>query len=405
MTEVYADYAEVFDPLLDPVRYKFIEGGRGSGKSWFEAQDIAITAAQRPGFQGLGVREVQKSIKSSSKRLIENAVTRLRLGGFQFKRDWIKTPGGGEINFIGMQNHTAESVKSFEGLDYVWWDEAQRASQTSLDLLIPTIREAGSVFAASWNPRGHDDPIERLKRELLEEQPERIAHVVANYWDNPWFPEDLRLDMERDRRRDPDKYAHVWCGKFRKNSEARVFRNYREEEFETPGGVVFLLGADWGFSNDPTVLVRSFVQGQTLFVDQEAYKVGCKIVDTPALFDQVEQARQWKIIADSARPETIDHMKDQGFKIEPARKGPGSVEEGVNFLKDYDIVVHPRCKHTIDELAFYSYKVDPRTDEVTPLLEDKKNHVIDALRYSVEKLRRKSGRRSVRGGAGVRHAR
>jgi phage terminase large subunit len=213
-------------------------------------------------------------------------------------------------------------------------------------------------------------------------------------WDlNPFFPDVLREDMEWDASRDPDKYRHIWLGEYLRNSEARVFHNWKVEQFETPADARFYLGADWGFSIDPTVLVRCFISGRTLYVDREVYKVGCEIDRTPDLFDRLDQdnlkmARNWPITADSARPETIDYMKRHGYtRIKPAKKGAGSVEDGIEFLKSYDMVVHPRCKHMIDELTLYSWKTDPVTDEVLPVLNDKNNHVIDALRYAVEGLR------------------
>ena len=103
----------------------------------------------------------------------------------------------------------------------------------------------------------------------------------------------------------------------------------------------------------------------------------------------VPDSEKWPITADSARPETISHMRKNGFpKIVAAVKGQKSVEEGVEWLKSFDIVVHPRCTHTIDELTLYSYKTDPKTLQVLPILEDRQNHVIDALRYACEGARR-----------------
>jgi phage terminase large subunit len=124
-------------------------------------------------------------------------------------------------------------------------------------------------------------------------------------------------------------------------------------------------------------------------VDYEAYQVKCEIVNLPELFMTIPEAEKWPMTADNARPETISHMRKHGFpRIFPAVKGPRSLEEGVEWLKSYDIVVHPRCVHTIDELTLYSYKRDPLTDRILPILEDKKNHVIDALRYACEGVRR-----------------
>lgn len=149
------------------------------------------------------------------------------------------------------------------------------------------------------------------------------------------------------------------------------------------------MGADWGFSVDPSCLIRGYTEGRTLFVDYEAWMIGCEIDQLPDLFDRVPESRKWFITADSARPETVSYMQRHGYpKINPAIKGPKSVEDGVEFLKSYDIVVHPRCQHVIDELSSYSYKIDPQTEQVLPILEDKKNHTIDALRYACEGLRR-----------------
>jgi phage terminase large subunit len=198
----------------------------------------------------------------------------------------------------------------------------------------------------------------------------------------------LRVDLEDDRRRDPDKFAHVWGGHYSLNSEARVFRNWKIEEFEVPEGAVHRFGADWGFAIDPTVLVRCHIDGRKLFVDREAFSVGCEIDRTPALFDTVEGARKWLIRADSARPETVSYMRRQGYRITSAIKGPGSLEDGIEFLRSFDIVVHPRCTNVINELTLYSYKTDPQTNVILPLLEDKNNHTIDALRYALEELRR-----------------
>ena len=254
-------------------------------------------------------------------------------------------------------------------------------------MLRPTIRKPDSELWFSWNPASSNDPIDQLLRG--DNAPPGAVVVKVNWMDNPWFPEVLRKEMEFDQRRDPDKFAHVWGGAYLTRSNARVFRNWRVDEFEAPANAVFRFGADWGFATDPTVLIRCYVEGRTLYIDHEAYQVGCEIVDTPDLFLTVPQAEKWPIVADSSRPETISHMKRNGFpKILGAVKGPRSVEEGVEFLKSHDIVVHPRCQHVIDELTHYGYKIDPMTSAVLPILEDKHNHLIDALRYALEGTRR-----------------
>ena len=341
------------------------------------------------------MRENQKSLDQSVKKLLEMKIQKMNVGAyFEIQDAKIKSRNGGIIIFQGMQSFTAESIKSLEGYDVAWVEEAQSLSQKSLDLLRPTIRTDGSELWFSWNPNLPTDPVDVLLRSEIT--PPGAVVIQANYRDNPWFPDVLQKEMEYDRSRDPDKYAHVWLGEYQRNSEARVFRNWVVEEFEARPGTVFRLGADWGFSVDPSVLVRCYIDGNRLYVDYEAYQVGCEIVNLPELFMSVPEAEKWPITADSARPETISYMKSHGFpRILPAIKGAKSLEEGVEFLKSFDIVVHPRCQHLIDELTMYSYKTDPLTGRILPLLEDKDNHVVDSLRYALEGARRAKPQRPV----------
>ena len=376
-------------PLLEASRYKGAWGGRGSGKSHMFAEMMLEEHIMNQSQSSVCVREIQKSLNQSVKRLLEMKIQEMNAGAYFEVQDAVikSKKADGRIIFQGMQNHTADSIKSLEGYDRAWVEEAQSLSQTSLDLLRPTIRKPGSELWFTWNPRQASDPVDLL---LRGPTPPKDANVIkVNYADNPWFPSVLKDEMEYDKRRDPDKYQHVWRGEYLQNSESRVFRNWRIEDFDAPPDAIHRLGADWGFSVDPTTLVRCHIIGRTLYIDFEAYMVGCEIVNTPELFMQVPEAEKWPIVADSARPETISHMRRNGFpKIMTAVKGPKSVEEGIEFLKNYTIVVHPRCTHTIDELTLYSYKTDPLTGKILPVLEDKKNHVIDALRYACEAVRR-----------------
>jgi phage terminase large subunit len=387
VTTLTIETPRVYLPLLQPARYKGAFGGRGSGKSHFFAE-LLVEECIRQRTDAVCLREIQKSLKFSVKKLIESKIESLNAGYyFDVLDSQINAKQGGVIIFQGMQDHTSDSIKSLEGFRIAWFEEAQSASQRSLDLLRPTIRAPGSELWFGWNPRFATDPIDVL---LRGDNPPPGAQVVeANFSDNPWFPQELVDEMEYDKQRDPDKYAHIWLGAYQQNSEARVFRNWRVEEFERPAGTIHRLGADWGFSVDPSVLIRSDIEGNRLYVDYEAYQVGCEIVNLPELFMSVPDAEKWPITADSARPETISHMQKNGFpKIRAAIKGAKSLEEGVEFLKSFDIIVHPRCKHLIDELALYKYKEDPLTGAILPILEDKDNHVIDALRYACEGARR-----------------
>ena len=373
-------------PLLKPARYKGVHGGRGSGKSTFFAGEVVLDAMD--GLNIVCVREFQRTLSQSAKKLIESKIEEYKLGKFfDVQRDQIKGPHNNLIIFNGLRDHNAESIKSLEGYDRAWIEEAQSLSQRSLDLLRPTIRKENSEIWASWNPRFETDPIDVLLRG--ENPPPDACVIQCNYTDNRWFPDVLKKELDYDRRRDPEKYQHVWLGGYLRNSEARVFKNWTIEEFEAPKDANHRLGCDWGFATDPTTAIRSHVIGRKLYVDYEAYEIGCEIENIPILFQTIPDAEKWPMIADSARPDTISYVKRHGFpKIYPCAKGPGSIEDGIEWLKNYDIIVHPRCKHTIDELTLYSYKVDKNTGKVLPILEDKNNHIIDPLRYSEEGNRR-----------------
>lgn len=376
---------EKFLPLLEPSRYKGLHGGRGGAKSHFFADNLIERCLTRR-TRAVCIREVQKTLAQSAKLLLEDKIKLYGLQNeFNILTSCIETPQDGIIIFNGMQDHTASSIKSLEGFGVAWIEEAQSLSQRSLDLLRPTIREEGSEIWASWNPDKDTDPIDVL---LRKDAPPDSVVIETSYRDNPFFPEVLRKEMEWDKRRDYEKYEHVWEGGYQRHSEARVFKNWKQDEFESPSDAIYYYGADWGYSVDPSTLVRCRLDGRKLFIDYEAYEIGVEIDYLGNLFDKVPGSREWEIVADSARPETISYLQRHGFpRIRAAVKGPNSVKEGVIFLQNYDIVVHPRCIQTIKELTHYSYKVDKKTEMVTPILEDEKNHIIDPLRYATEKLR------------------
>lgn len=395
MAVLTLDTPAVYEPLLADARYKGAHGGRGSGKSHFFGE-LWLEESISAKIDFVCLRETLKSLEFSVKKLLEAKIEQFNAGAYFDVQDRrIFSKRGGVTIFEGMQNHTADSIKSLEGFDRAWFEEAQAASDKSLTLLRPTIRKPGSQMWFSWNPDQPTDPIDVLLRG--DKPPPGAIVVEANYTDNPWFPDELRAEMEYDRGRDPDKYAHVWCGKYRQNSEARVFKNWRIEEFDVDPAWILRQGADWGFAVDPSVLIQCAIVGRTLYVPHEAYRVGCEVDFLPELFLTVPDAERWPTTADSSRPETISYMQRHGFpKMLAAIKGKRSVEEGVEFLRSFDIVVHPRCTHTVDELRNYSYETDPLTGVVLAKLKDKDNHVIDSLRYACEGARRAAAVRPKR---------
>lgn len=205
--------ARVFKPLLKPSRYKGAHGGRGSGKSHFFAELAVERSLLDSGLRVACIREVQNSLKESVKRLLEDKIEALGVSSkFGIFNDHITTPGKGVMIFQGMKDHSAESVKSLEGFDIAYVEEAQTLSERSLEMLRPTIRADGSEIWCSWNPRSKRDPVDALLRGA-NKPPDAIV-VQANYKDNPFFPKELEAERLHDLANKPERYAHIWEGDY-----------------------------------------------------------------------------------------------------------------------------------------------------------------------------------------------
>ena len=410
MTTLALDIAtpEVFVPLLEPAREKGARGGRGSGKSHFFAGAAVEAMVTNPAHRHVCIREIQRSLKFSSKALVEATIRTLGVQScFRVLETEIRRVGGtGVMIFVGMQDHTADSIKSLEGFDTAWVDEAQNLSRRSLKLLRPTIRKPGSQIWYSWNPDQPSDPVDELLANP-KLRPSDSAVVHANYTDNPFCPAELVRQAREDERRDFDDYAHVWLGGYDVKSQARIFAGkWRVDEF-TPGadwdGPYH--GCDFGFATDPNTLVRCWVHDGLLFIEHEAYKVGQDIDHIAAHWKRaVPDCERYTIRADASQPATISYLKRGGPQgtdplplMTAAEKWPGSVEEGVKYLRGLQgIVIHARCEHAKQEARLYSYKVDKKTGDVLPEIEDAHNHIWDAVRYALAPLiRARSGARAM----------
>lgn len=382
-------FAKPFESLFRPARYKVFYGGRGGAKSWAVARALLLTGLQKT-LRILCAREYQTSIADSVHRLLSGQITALGLEAwYSVQKTRIVSRTGTEFIFKGLHHNVIE-IKSTEGIDICWIEEAQSVSEDSWQVLIPTIRKPDSEIWITFNPLEESDPT--YQRFVLHPPPRSVVQKVS-WRDNPWLPDVLHEEMEYMRRVDPDGYMHVWEGETRKISEAIIFKGkYSIRSFQTPKDARFYFGADWGFARDPTALIRAFIVDKTLYIDHEAYGVGVDIDDLArrpgergrSMFDEIPGARNWPIYADSARPETISYVKQRGFNIRAAEKWPGSVEDGVAYLRSFEeIVIHERCKHMAQEARLYRYRVDPQTNEVLPKIEDANNHCWDSLRYAL----------------------
>lgn len=248
--EPVIEIAPAFERLLVPSRYKGAYGGRGSGKSQFFADLAVIYAVQKPGFRMLCCREIQKSLKESAKRLIADKIQKRGLGSlFDIQETQIKTPGDGVITFAGLQEHTVESIKSYEGYDAVWVEEAQTISARSLNLLRPTIRKPGSELWFSWNPRRETDAVDMMLRGA--EVPTNSLLVRANWDNNPWFPDELEQERLDCLRTQPDQYEHIWNGGYLSIADGAYYASALTK--------ARLEGRIGHVSADPLMTIRMFV--------------------------------------------------------------------------------------------------------------------------------------------------
>jgi phage terminase large subunit len=405
-------------PLLVPSRYKGAKGGRGSGKSHFFAELAVERMVCDPSLRVVCIREVQRSLKFSVKSLVEQKIRALGVvEQFTILDTEIRRNGGtGIMIFEGMQNHTADSIKSLEGFGIAWVEEAQSLSKRSLELLIPTIRREDSELWFSWNPNEPTDAVDQL---LVANTPEDAVVIEVNYTENPFCPEVLKTEAAWSAKVDPDAHGHIWLGLYNLKSNAKIMRGkwiidefepvteasliaqHGPQALENPALKATLWdgpyhGADFGFAQDPNTLVRCWIAPGTvphstgrLMIEYEAYKVGQDTDDIPDHWQrEVPGCEDYVIRADCARPETISYLRRHGFaEITGVEKWAGSVEDGIAHLRQYEqIVLHPRCTHAADEARLYSHKVDARTGDILPVVVDAHNHIWDAVRYALAPL-------------------
>lgn len=399
-------------PKLIPVfqgeaRYRGAFGGRGSAKTRSFAKMTAVRAYMyaEAGISGviLAGREYMNSLEESSMEEVKQAIREedWLADYFEIGEKYIRTKNRRvSYVFTGLR-HNLDSIKSKARILIAWIDEAENVSETAWIKLNPTVREEHSEIWTTWNPEKDGSPTDKRFRKHV---PDNAKIVEMNYSDNPWFPDVLEQERLNDRDTlDDQTYAWIWDGAYRENSEAQILAGkYRVDEF-TPednwNGPYF--GVDWGFSQDPTAGVKCWVYGNRLYIEHEGGKVGLENDDIAKyLKARLPGIEKHRVRADSARPETISHVKSRGTNnrdnipaIEGVEKWKGSVEDGIAHLRSYqEIIIHPRCTETLKEARLYSYKVDRLSGDVLTDIVDKHNHYIDAVRYALAPLIKRKGK-------------
>ena len=395
----------------------------------------------------LAGRQERAKVGDTVKMAIEEEVENMGLEshfhkgqGGRWPRDKLYAKNGSIIVWYGF-GERGSSMRGYNKFDGAWVDEAQELELQTLVDMQQTIRKAGSQMIFSWNRQSFKDPVDDLffaglRREddhpgfpddMDPEWTKKVAPAnsiirFTTFRDNPYIMEKddatavlIRQKIEDLKSKDYNAYLNEYEGRPVINLEALVFPKFFTDDLDgriTEDSVPYL-GADWGQGSAPSCLSECYIfddegdDNKILYIANEAYRKGCTIDDHPALFygtddrdpkrwgnphnhPGIESVRRgYKIVADTSGLDKVQHLKARGFNIMPATKGPNSLPLGIEFLKTFRIYVHPkRCPHTIDELSKYQYKTDKRTGEVLRVLKDKDNHLIDSIRYAVERVRR-----------------
>jgi phage terminase large subunit len=372
------------------VQYRAPHGGRGSAKSFSCALMASVFGYAEP-LRILCTREFQASIKESFHAELKAAIASYPwlAAHYDVGVDYLRGRNGTEFIFRGLRQGI-NSIKSLAKIDLTIVEEAEDVPEASWLALEATVfRQPGSELWPIWNPRLDGSPVDKRMR---KNPPANAIVTEVNWSDNPFFPAGLDTLRRREQERlDPATYHHVWEGGYLVNSEAQVLAGkWRVAEFDPLDSWDGpYQGGDFGYAQDPTAAVRCYIHGDTLYVSHEAGGraieldgIGAKVTAEIPGFDQY--VSRW----DSASPGSISIIGRSGVpKAQGAPKWPGSVDDGIRFLRSFrEIVIHPRCKATIAEARLYSYKVDRLTGDILPVLVDANNHYIDAIRYAVSPM-------------------
>lgn len=393
MSQIVADFPEKLRPLFSPRRYKVLHGGRGGAKSWGVARALLILGMSKR-LRILCTREVQKSMRDSVHRLLTDQVKALGLSSFYSVLDTeIRGQNGSIFIFSGLATHTIDSIKSYEGVDIVWVEEAHGVSKKSWDTLIPTIRKDGSEIWLTLNPEMDTD--ETYVRFVATSDPD-ILVIEVNWRDNPWFPAELEKERQRSLLRDKDEYEHIWEGKPRRVAAGAIYR-YEIERVYADGRVRDI-------PYDPLLPVHTiwdlgWNDAMTIGFAQRSHtdlRVIDYIEDSNRTLDwyvgEIEK-RQFRWGTDYLPHDGRARNFQTGKSTEEALQAMGrtvavlpqsGVEEGIRQAR----LLWPRCYfdriktvRLLECLKRYRRQVNEKTDQPTGPLHDEFSHGADMFRY------------------------
>jgi len=383
--------------LFEPHRYKVAYGGRGSGKSWSFARALLIQGAKEP-IRILCTREIQKSIADSVHKLLSDQVAELGLSSFyEVLQTTIRGKNGTEFVFTGLQSHTVDSIKSYEGVDRVWCEEAHAISAKSWQTLLPTIRKDGSEIWVTYNPQLESD--ETHQRFVVNPPPDTVA-VLMNYSDNPWFPSVLEAERKHAKETlKPDLYAHIWEGRCMPAVEGAIYfdqvaqADKRIKEVPHDGLLKTHVVFDLGFNDAMSIIlvqkasselrIVNYVEGtQRTLPDYSADLKALRLDGQPINWGEVYLPHDGFAKRHQTGKADADVMRELGWSVQKVPEI--GVEMGINRAREIFPRVYfneERTKRLIECLKRYRRQINQTTGEPGQPLHDEFSHAADAFRY------------------------
>lgn len=375
--------------LLPKHKYTINYGGRGGAKSYSVALYNIMMTLQQP-LRVFYLRDYGTSINDSFHHLIRRLIYEYKLEKyFDIKEKYIKVlHNKSEFRFRGIKNDP-EQIRSVDDIDICVIEEANTIDAYTWKVLIPSIRNKNrnveSKIIINFNPEFETDST--YKTFILQDDNKYYKNFI-NYLDNPFCPQSLIDEAEKVKRYDYEAYRNIWLGETITYSDALVYKDKfvvdTFEPFDKKKDTLYI-GCDWGFSNDETALISCFIRDDVLYINHELYKTRVELNQLESFFLQMPFIKETNIVADNQQPSIIQFMKDKGFYIKSCEKWKGSIQDGVIFIRGFKkVVIHPNCKNTLNEFSNYKHKIDKRTGNILADIDDKYNHLLDALRYSLE---------------------
>lgn len=372
--QIASEYRRLFD---NDWREAAIYGGRFSLKSHTIARYLLIQARMKK-CRIACFREFQNSIAESSHQLLADLIKEYELNEFVVTNNAIvNSLNGSDFIFKGL-HHNEQSVKSIEGIDIAWVEEAQTVSQTSLEVLTPTVRSEGSKIIYSYNRLLENDPVHT--RIVIEGRPNSLI-INVNYdvaLKYGWMPDVIRLEMEDDKEKRPALYKTKWLG-LPASLESRIYKDWAVIDALPHEARLKRYGLDFGYTNDPTAVVAVYEYNGGFILDEVVYQKGLSNERIASALKVLERA---PIVADSAEPKSIDELKLHALLILPSQKGPGSVNQGIQYIQGQRISITKRSVNLLGEYYSYLWMSD-KDGKIINEPTGGYDHALDATRYAL----------------------